>query len=137
MVLTSGMKLGPYEIIELLGTGGMGEVYRARDARLDRSVAIKILPAAFSAESDLGTHSLQNADRLLGDFPQLCIGQISGSWNFTFDDEFGHGRLPTRIYGSKQKGRLRDGLAALPRSPKIAHNKRARLPWIFDHFRSR
>jgi predicted ATPase len=50
--LTSGTKLGPYEIIGLLGTGGMGEVYRARDPRLDRSVAIKILPAAFSADSD-------------------------------------------------------------------------------------
>ena len=50
--LTPGTKLGPYEIIELLGAGGMGEVYRARDARLDRTVAIKILPAAFSADSD-------------------------------------------------------------------------------------
>ncbi|MGC2170138.1 MAG: protein kinase [Candidatus Sulfotelmatobacter sp.] len=50
--LASGTKLGPYEIIELLGAGGMGEVYRARDARLDRMVAIKILPAAFSADSD-------------------------------------------------------------------------------------
>ena len=49
---TSGTKLGPYEIIGPLGAGGMGEVYRARDARLDRSVAIKILPAAFSADSD-------------------------------------------------------------------------------------
>ena len=52
MLLTSGTKLGPYEIIAPLGAGGMGEVYRARDARLDRSVAIKILPAAFSADSD-------------------------------------------------------------------------------------
>src|SRR5712691_6183649 len=50
--LKSGTKLGSYEIIELLGAGGMGEVYRARDCRLDRSVAIKILPAAFSADHD-------------------------------------------------------------------------------------
>src|SRR5450432_2805872 len=50
--LSSGTKLGPYELIELLGAGGMGEVYRARDARLDRIVAIKILPAAFSADHD-------------------------------------------------------------------------------------
>src|SRR5271167_1662461 len=50
--LVSGTKLGPYEILELLGAGGMGEVERARDARLDRMVALKILPAAFSADSD-------------------------------------------------------------------------------------
>jgi len=52
MALASGTKLGPYEIIELLGAGGMGEVYRARDMRLNRNVAIKILPAAFSADSN-------------------------------------------------------------------------------------
>jgi eukaryotic-like serine/threonine-protein kinase len=52
MALTSGTKLGPYEIQSPLGAGGMGEVYRARDARLNRDVAIKILPASFSSDSD-------------------------------------------------------------------------------------
>src|SRR5882757_6353825 len=52
MALTAGNKLGPYEIVGPLGAGGMGEVYRARDVRLDRSVAIKTLPAAFSADID-------------------------------------------------------------------------------------
>jgi len=50
MPLTPGTKLGPYEIGVPLGTGGMGEVYRARDTRLDRTVAIKILPKQFSAD---------------------------------------------------------------------------------------
>ncbi len=52
MVLTSGTKLGPYEIQSPLGAGGMGEVYRARDTRLGRDVAIKVLPPAFSRDQD-------------------------------------------------------------------------------------
>src|SRR3979490_1677909 len=50
MPLAPGTQLGPYEIIAPLGAGGMGEVYRARDTRLDRTVAIKILPAQFSSD---------------------------------------------------------------------------------------
>ncbi|MGA3088308.1 MAG: serine/threonine-protein kinase [Acetobacteraceae bacterium] len=52
MNLTSGTKLGPYEIVSLLGAGGMGEVYRARDPRLRREVAVKVLPQALSLDSD-------------------------------------------------------------------------------------
>ena len=52
MVLTSGTKLGAYEIQSALGAGGMGEVYRAKDTRLDRTVAIKVLPNHLSANPD-------------------------------------------------------------------------------------
>jgi eukaryotic-like serine/threonine-protein kinase len=52
MPLSAGTRLGPYEILAPLGAGGMGEVYRARDARLKRDVAIKVLPASFSADAD-------------------------------------------------------------------------------------
>ena len=52
MALLAGTRLGPYEILAPLGAGGMGEVYRARDARLGREVAIKILPEAFARDAD-------------------------------------------------------------------------------------
>ncbi|HQR68597.1 MAG TPA: serine/threonine-protein kinase, partial [Thermoanaerobaculia bacterium] len=51
--MRSGEKLGPYEIVGLLGAGGMGEVYRARDTRLGREVAVKVLPARFAADAEM------------------------------------------------------------------------------------
>src|SRR5215510_1296279 len=52
MTISQGSRLGPYEVLSPLGSGGMGEVYRARDPRLGREVAIKVLPASFSADPD-------------------------------------------------------------------------------------
>src|SRR5882672_11037975 len=51
MALAPGLRLGPYEIVAALGAGGMGEVYRARDPRLGRDVAIKALPEAFAKDA--------------------------------------------------------------------------------------
>src|SRR5690242_12241635 len=52
MTLAAGSRLGPYEILSPIGAGGMGEVYRAKDPRLGRDVAIKVLPSSFSADAD-------------------------------------------------------------------------------------
>jgi len=65
-MLTPGLKLGPYEIQDSLGAGGMGEVYRARDARLGRTVAIKVLPASFSTDRDRLQRFVQEARAAAG-----------------------------------------------------------------------
>ncbi len=52
MALDAGKRLGPYEVVGLIGQGGMGEVYQARDTTVDRDVALKVLPEAFTADPD-------------------------------------------------------------------------------------
>ncbi|MGA8492101.1 MAG: serine/threonine-protein kinase [Terriglobales bacterium] len=73
MALTSGTKLGPYEIQSPLGAGGMGEVYRARDTRLDRIVAVKIIPDQLQADQDLRTRFEREARAISSlQHPHIC-----------------------------------------------------------------
>ena len=73
MTLTSGAKLGPYEIQSPLGAGGMGEVYRAKDTRLDRTVAIKVLPSHLSSNTDLKQRFEREAKAISSlNHPRIC-----------------------------------------------------------------
>ncbi len=80
MPLNPGTKLGPYEIQSPLGAGGMGEVYRARDTRLDRTVAIKILPAQFSSDPIRKQRFEREAKTISGlNHPNICVLHDVGS----------------------------------------------------------
>jgi serine/threonine protein kinase len=84
MALTSGTKLGPYEIQSPLGAGGMGEVYRARDVRLGRTVAIKILPAHLSSSPE-AKQRLEREARAISSLnhPNICTLHDVGHQNGT------------------------------------------------------
>ena len=77
MSLTSGTRLGPYEILGPLGAGGMGEVYRARDTKLDRQVAIKVLPAALAQDRERLARFEREA-KVLASLNHPHIAQIYG-----------------------------------------------------------
>jgi formylglycine-generating enzyme required for sulfatase activity/dienelactone hydrolase len=80
MALASGTKFGPYEIQSLLGAGGMGEVYRGLDTRLQRTVAIKILPAHLSSNPELHARFEQEAKSISGlQHPNICVVHDVGS----------------------------------------------------------
>ena len=69
-----GTRLGPYEVVALAGSGGMGQVYKARDTRLDRTVAIKVMPANVSADPDLRTRFEREARAISTlDHPNICV----------------------------------------------------------------
>src|SRR5712671_2661530 len=73
MPLVAGQRLGPYEIVAIIGAGGMGDVYRARDPRLGRDVAIKVLPEALSADADRLHRFEQEAHAIAAlNHPHIC-----------------------------------------------------------------
>src|SRR5712664_2607528 len=83
MPILSGRRLGPYEILSAVGAGGMGEVYKARDTRLDRIVAIKVLPAHLADRAELRERFEREARVVASlNHPHICtlfdIGQQDG-----------------------------------------------------------
>jgi hypothetical protein len=74
MTLAAGTRLGPYEIQTALGAGGMGEVYKARDTRLDRTVAIKILPPGLAADPERRSRFEREARAVAAlSHPHICV----------------------------------------------------------------
>src|SRR5271165_2952836 len=124
MALTSGTKLGPYEIQSPLGAGGMGEVYRARDTRLDRPVAIKVLPESFARDADRLRRFEQEARMVAAlNHPNILgvydIGQYQGSPYMvcelldgeTLREKMNDGPMPQR-QAIEYASQLAEGLAA-------------------------
>ena len=106
MALEIGTKLGPYEILGPLGAGGMGEVYRARDTRLDRTVAVKVLPTHLSCNPDLKQRFEREARAISSlNHPQIChlydVGCQNGT-DFLVMEYLEGETLAARL----QKGRL-------------------------------
>src|SRR5262245_28609899 len=80
MSLAAGTRLGPYEVLDALGAGGMGEVYRARDSRLERTVAIKVLPSHLSSNADLKQRFVREARAISWlQHPHICTLHDVGS----------------------------------------------------------
>ena len=84
MPLQPGTTLGPYEILSPIGAGGMGEVYKARDTRLDRTVAIKVLPEHVAADPDLKQRFEREAKTISSlNHPHICtlydVGEYEGT----------------------------------------------------------
>src|SRR4026207_1948918 len=107
MPLRSVSRLGPYEIHESLGAGGMGEVYKARDTRLERTVAIKILPEALAADPHFRERFDREARAISQlDHPHICalydVGEQAGTAYLvmqylegeTLQDRLAKGALP-------------------------------------------
>ncbi len=127
-MLTSGTKLGPYEIQSQLGAGGMGEVYRARDARLDRTVALKILPSAFSADPDR-LHRFQHEAKVLSalNHPNVLaiydVGEENGVRFLVSEFLEGQSLRDTLAVGTLSRRRLIEYALDVAKGLAAAHEK--------------
>jgi serine/threonine protein kinase len=114
MALATGTRIGPFEVTGSLGAGGMGEVYRARDTRLNREVAIKILPASFAADPDRVARFTREAQTLAA-LNHPHIAQIHG-----VEDSGGTRALVMELVEGEDLAQRLDSLRASGASAKQA-----------------
>jgi serine/threonine protein kinase len=115
MPLDSGTKLGPYEIQSVLGAGGMGEVYRARDSRLDRIVAVKVLPSSFAPDAD----RLQRFEREARSVAALSHPNILAVYDFGTHDTTPY-MVTELLEGETMRERLQGGVISARKAVEIA-----------------
>jgi serine/threonine-protein kinase len=133
MPLTSGTRLGPYEIGEAIGAGGMGEVYRARDTKLDREVAIKVLPAAFTADAERLARFEREA-KLLASLNHSNIAHVYGFEAATLDDASRvHFLAMELVPGEELSGRLNRGAIPVEEAVEIAKQIAEALEDAHEH----
>ncbi len=115
MPLSAGTRLGPYQIVSPLGAGGMGEVYRARDARLGRDVAIKVLPADVAGDADRRARFEREARAVAA----LSHPNILALFDIGIEDGR-HFAVTELLEGASLAERLRDGALPVRKAVEIA-----------------
>ena len=128
MALASGTKLGPYEIAAPLGAGGMGEVYRARDTKLNRDVALKVLSESFTGDPDRLARFTREA-HVLASLNHPNIAAIHG-----FEDSgHVHALVLELVEGETLADRIARGPLALPEALPIARQIADALAVAHEH----
>jgi serine/threonine protein kinase len=114
-MLEAGARVGPYEIVAAIGAGGMGEVYRAKDTRLDREVAVKVLPPAFAQDVD----RLARFEREAKAVAALSHPNILAIFDFGLDNDIAYAAMEL-LQGETLRERLTDGALPVRKAIEIA-----------------
>jgi serine/threonine protein kinase/Tol biopolymer transport system component len=128
MALTSGSRVGPYEILAAIGAGGMGEVYRARDAKLGRDVAIKVLPEAFARDAERMAR-FQREAKVLASLNHPNIASIYG----LEDSGTTHALVMELVEGPTLADRIKSGPIPISEALPIAKQMCDALEYAHEH----
>src|SRR4249919_2919425 len=135
MPVTAGVRLGPYEVLVPLGAGGMGEVYKARDTKLNRDVALKVLPEAFALDADRLARFKREA-QVLASLNHPNVAAIFGfeAWRPSLDSEYAvHALVLELVLGPTLVDRIARGAIVLDDALAIAKQIAEALEAAHEH----